>query len=71
MLNRNDGKSWETGENQESEWMTTKEAARYLGISPNALRILVCRKRVKFYKLESSPRFKLNDLQSLILPKAN
>ena len=24
-----------------SEWMTTKEAATYLGISPNAVRILV------------------------------
>ena len=51
--------------NQEN-WMTTKEAAQYLRISPNALRILVHKRRVKFYKLGSSLRFKLDDLKTLI-----
>lgn len=53
------------------EWMTTKEAAQYLRISPNALRILVCKRRIASYKLGASLRFKLDDLQSLIKPQEN
>ena len=53
------------------KWMTTKEAAQYLRISPNALRILVYKRRVKFYKLGVSLRFKLDDLKSLIKAKGN
>lgn len=51
------------------EWLTSKEAARYLGISPNALRIMVCRGRVKSYKLGSLLRFRISDLRCLL--KAN
>lgn len=50
------------------EWMTSKEAARYLGISPNALRIWVCRGKVKSYKLGRFLRFHLKDIQSLLQP---
>ena len=48
------------------EWMTTKEAADYLRISANALRILVHRKRIKPHKLGNRLRFKKIEMKSLI-----
>ena len=48
------------------EWLNSSEAARFLGLSPNALRIMVCRGKVKFRKLGSRLRFDLNDLKSLL-----
>ena len=33
------------------EWYTTKEAGSYLRVSPNALRIMVHRGKIKAYKL--------------------
>ena len=48
------------------KWLTTKEAAYYLGISPNALRIWVCREKVKAYKLGSKLRFRIEDLKYLL-----
>jgi excisionase family DNA binding protein len=54
-------------ENQEvGEWLTSKEAAQVLGISPNALRILACRGRVKFFKLNGRLRFRGSDLKVLL-----
>lgn len=47
-------------------WFTTKEAAWHLRITPNALRILVHRKKVKAYKMGNRLRFKRTDLQTLI-----
>lgn len=50
-------------ENDENgNWFNTKEAASFLRITPNALRILVHRARVKYYKLGSRLRFKHCDL---------
>ncbi len=51
------------------EWLTTKEAAHVLAISPNALRILVYRNQVRVYKFGRSLRFKLVDLRALFLRK--
>lgn len=48
------------------EWLTTDEAASYLSLSPNALRILVCRGRVKAFKLGRRLRFRISDLRSLL-----
>lgn len=48
------------------EWLTSKEAARYLGLTPNALRIMVCRGKVKSYKLGSLLRFRISDLRYLL-----
>lgn len=48
------------------EWLTSKEAARYLGITPNALRIWVCRGKVKSYKLGRFLRFRITDLSVLL-----
>lgn len=46
------------------EWLSTKEAASYLGISANALRILVHRGRVQAHKLGSRLKFKIKDLRA-------
>jgi len=48
------------------EWLTSTEAARFLGLTPNALRIKVCRGQVKFHKLGSRLRFCTADLSSLL-----
>jgi len=47
---------------ENGKWFNTKEAASFLRITPNALRILVHRARVKYYKLGSHLRFKHCDL---------
>lgn len=51
------------------KWLSTDEAARFLSLSPNALRILVFRNRVKAYKLGHRLRFRLKDLNSLLINK--
>ncbi len=51
------------------EFLDSQAAAGYLGISPNALRIMVCREKVKSYKLGRRLRFHVSDLRSLLLPK--
>ena len=48
------------------KWASTKEAALYLRVSPNALRILVHREKVKAYKMGTRLRFKISDLGFLI-----
>lgn len=48
------------------EWLTSKEAAEYLGITPNALRIWVCRGKLKSYKLGRFLRFQISDLRCLL-----
>jgi excisionase family DNA binding protein len=48
------------------EWLPTDEAARYLGMTSNALRILVCRGRVKAYHLGRKLRFQLKDLNACL-----
>lgn len=44
------------------EWLSTKEASKFLSITPNALRIMVCRNQIKAYKFRSRLRFRLIDL---------
>jgi excisionase family DNA binding protein len=53
------------------EWLSTNNAASYLGISPNALRILVCRGKVRSYKLGSRLKFRLGDLRNLLSLKGD
>jgi excisionase family DNA binding protein len=46
------------------EWLTAQEAAEFLGITVNALRIRVCRGLIPAYKLGPRMlRFKLRDLR--------
>ena len=49
--------------------LSTREASGLLGVSENALRILVCRKKVKAYKLGSRLKFKLEDLMTCLQKK--
>lgn len=47
-------------------WLNSNEAAQYLRVSPEALRVLVYRGVVKPYKLGRRNRFKREDLDKLI-----
>lgn len=47
---------------EKEKWFNTTEASKFLRISPNALRILVHRAKIKAYKLGSRLRFKKSDL---------
>lgn len=51
---------------ENERWLTTDEAANYLNISSNALRILVHRAKVTAYKLGSMLRFKKSDLFAVL-----
>jgi excisionase family DNA binding protein len=46
------------------EWLDTDEAADYLRLSVNALRIRIHRKQIMAYKLGSRLRFKKSDLDN-------
>jgi len=53
----------------ECEWLSTQQAARYLSISENALRIMVYRGQIISYKVGRRLRFKFSDCQKLFLQK--
>lgn len=53
----------------EREWLNTKEAAHYLCVSENALRIMVHRGQIPVFKFGRRLRFKLEDCRSLVLQK--
>ena len=58
-------------ENQiaDENWLTTKKAAAFLGITPNALRIRVHRGQVVAFRLGQHLRFSLTSLKMLLLKK--
>lgn len=49
-----------------SYWIATNSAAAYLEISPNALRIMVHRGKIKAHRLGSRLRFRLQDLKACL-----
>jgi excisionase family DNA binding protein len=51
------------------EWLSTEEAASYLSVSPNALRIMVYRGQIPAYKFGRRLRFKTQDCRTLFQPK--
>lgn len=51
------------------EFVPTKLAADYLGISENALRIKVCRGEVPTYKLGRSLRFRMTEIANLVVKR--
>ncbi len=51
------------------EWLTTKEAARFLGVTPNAVRIMVYRNQIQTFKFGRRLRFRLRDCQALFIKK--
>ncbi|MBI2522650.1 MAG: helix-turn-helix domain-containing protein [Bdellovibrio sp.] len=64
-----DNRIFDKNEDEKVEWLDTDEAAAYLRVTPNALRILVHRARVKSFKLGSRLRFRLSDLLSVLQQK--
>lgn len=49
-------------------WLDTRQASEYLGISETALRIMVCRRKIKYHKLGMRNRYLLDDLREAIAP---
>ena len=51
------------------EWLSTKEAAYFLSVSENALRIMVHRNQVQVFRFGRRLRFRLKDCQALFQMK--
>jgi excisionase family DNA binding protein len=51
------------------EWLSTKDAAHFLSVSENALRIMVFRGQVPVYRFGRRLRFRLKDCQALFTRK--
>ncbi len=51
------------------EWLSTEEAAHFLSVSTNALRIMVYRDQIPVYKFGRRLRFKVRDCQALFHKK--
>ena len=56
-------------ENFEREWLSTVEAACFLSISENALRIMVHRNQIRAYKFGRRLRFKIHDCKLLFVKR--
>lgn len=52
-------------QNKNDRWLNSAEAADYLRLSVNALRISICRGQINSYKLGRRLRFKLSELSQL------
>ena len=53
------------------EWLSTKEAALYLAVSENALRIMVYRGQINAFKFGRLLRFRLSDCKALFEKKGD
>ncbi|MCB9072299.1 MAG: helix-turn-helix domain-containing protein [Bdellovibrionaceae bacterium] len=51
------------------EFLNTKLASQFLGITENALRIKVCRGLVPYFKFGRQLRFRYSELRSFLLRK--
>ena len=49
------------------EWLTTDQAARYLGVSPAVLRNMTSNGQIPYYKLGKRNRYRLPELRELLL----
>lgn len=56
-------------DNLDGEWLSTKEAARYLGVTPLALRLKVFRGQIQAHKLGSRLKFRIRDLRCALHPR--
>lgn len=66
--NRYDKLAKESNHIRNEVWLDTKQAAEYLGITETALRIMVCRRKIKYHKLGIRNRYLLDDLREAISP---
>lgn len=48
-------------------WLSTNDAARLFSVSPNAVRIMVCRGLLPSFKLNGRLRFRRKDCAALVL----
>jgi excisionase family DNA binding protein len=53
------------------KWLTSKEVAAFLSISPNAVRIMVYRGQIPTFKLGRRLRFRFKDCESLLHKKGS
>lgn len=49
-----------------NSWLSTKDVARLFSVSPNAIRIMVCRGLLPAYKLKNRLRFRRKDCAALV-----
>lgn len=49
-----------------NSWLSTNEVAKFLSVSPNAVRIMVCRGTLPSYKLNGRLRFRKKDCVALV-----
>lgn len=66
---RVDGAALIFDKKREDQWLSTQEAARYLCVSENALRIMVHRGQIMAFKLGRRLRFRVSDCQALFQRK--
>jgi excisionase family DNA binding protein len=52
-----------------TEWFTTEQAARYLGLSEAALRNMTSNGQVPYYKLGRRNRYRVPELRELLLSR--
>ena len=50
-------------------WLSTKDVAKFLSLSPNAVRIMVCRGKIPAFQIGGRLRFRKNDCVSLLSKK--
>ncbi len=62
-------KSLSLFENLGEGWLSTKDVARFLSLSPNAVRIMVCRGKIPAFQIGGRLRFRKNDCVSLLSKK--
>lgn len=55
---------------EESEWLTSEEAARYLRVTEQTLRNMTSNGRVPYYKLGRSNRYLRSELKSLLVTQS-
>ena len=49
-----------------NSWLSTKDVARLLSVSPNAVRIMVCRGLLPAYRIKNRLRFQRKDCVALV-----
>jgi hypothetical protein len=49
-----------------NSWLSTKDVARLLSLTPNAVRIMVCRGTLPAFKLKNRLRFRPKDCAALV-----
>jgi hypothetical protein len=47
-------------------WLSTKDVAKLLALSPNAVRIMVCRRLLPAFRMNGRLRFRKSDCVSLL-----